>query len=94
MCKMDKYGFPRTSAKSEKRVHGFQTGDMVKAVVTSGKKVGTYVGRVAIRASGSFNIKTQHDTVQGISWRCCRLLQPIDGYTYQKGECLRFPKPT
>jgi len=31
MCRMDKYGFPRTSAKAAKRVHGFQTGDMVRA---------------------------------------------------------------
>jgi 5-methylcytosine-specific restriction endonuclease McrA len=90
MCKMDKYGFPRTSAKSKKRVRGFQTGDMVKAIVTTGKKVGTYVGRVAIRTSGSFNIKPQHDIVQGISWRCCRLLQRMDGYTYQKGDPCAF----
>jgi 5-methylcytosine-specific restriction endonuclease McrA len=39
MCRMDKYGFPRTSAKQLKRVKGFQTGDMVKAIVSSGKKL-------------------------------------------------------
>ncbi len=37
MCAMDKYGFPRTRAKQAKRVQGFQTGDIVKAVVPSGK---------------------------------------------------------
>ncbi len=37
----------------QKQVQGFQTGDTVKAVVTVGKKIGTYVGRVAVRASGT-----------------------------------------
>ncbi|MEO1643878.1 MAG: RNA-guided endonuclease IscB, partial [Chloroflexota bacterium] len=41
MCRVDKYGFPRTSAKGTRMVKGFQTGDMVKAVVTKGKKIGT-----------------------------------------------------
>lgn len=83
MCKVDKHGFPRTKAKAKKKgVHGFQTGDMVKAVVTKGKKMGTYVGRVAVRKSGSFNIKTTSGTVQGVSHRFCRCLQRVDGYAY------------
>lgn len=82
MCRVDKYGFPRTSAKKNKRVKGFQTGDMVKAVVTKGKKAGIYVGRVAVRTSGSFNIKTDAQVVQGIGYRYCRLLQRVDGYQY------------
>ena len=83
MCRVDKYGFPRTSAKQFKRVHGFQTGDIVKAVVTNGKKVGTYLGRVAVRTSGSFNIKTAHTTIQGISYKYCQPRHQADGYTYQ-----------
>ncbi|MCA1793460.1 MAG: HNH endonuclease [Desulfobacteraceae bacterium] len=83
MCRPDKYGFPRTGSKSPtKKVRGFQTGDIVKAVVTTGKKVGCYVGRVAVRASGSFNIKTETGTVQGIGWKYCRLSHAADGYTY------------
>ena len=83
MCRVNKFGFPRTTAKpTEKKVKGFQTGDIVKAVVTSGKKVGTYIGRVAVRKSGSFNIKTVDKTVQGISWKYCRLLHASDGYSY------------
>jgi len=82
MCRVDKFGFPRTSAKAQKTVKGFQTGDMVKAVVTQGKKVGTYVGRVAVRSSGSFNIKTDSSTVQGISWKYCSKIHAIDGYLY------------
>ena len=86
MCRVDKYGFPRTKAKQFKRVHGFQSGDMVKAVVPKGKKAGTYVGPVAIRASGNFNIKTKSGTIQGISYRHCKILHRADGYTYQKGK--------
>ena len=95
MCKVDKYGFPRTSAKKFKRVHGFQTGDIVKAIVPTGKKAGTYIGRVAIRSTGSFNIKTKNGgnpdtrdvafcTVQGISYQFCQLVQQLDGYTYDR----------
>jgi 5-methylcytosine-specific restriction endonuclease McrA len=82
MCSVDKFGFPRTKAKQFKRVKGFQTGDIVKAIVPSGKKIGTYVGRVAIRASGRFNIKIDQETVQGIGYKYCQLIQRIDGYAY------------
>jgi hypothetical protein len=77
---MDKYGFPRTSAKGRRTVKGFRTGDLVKAVVPKGKKQGTHVGRVAVRSSGSFNIMTAQDTIQGISYRHCRVLHRADGY--------------
>lgn len=79
MCRMDKYGFPRTKPKSVKRIHGFQSGDMVKAIVPVGKKAGTYVGRIAIRATGRFLITGQSD---GISWKYCRRLHRADGYEY------------
>jgi len=83
MCRVDKYGFPRTSAKKFKRVYGFQTGDMVKAIVPRGRNTGTYIGRVAIRATGHFNVKTPSSTVQGISYRYCQMLHRTDGYTYE-----------
>ncbi len=86
MCRMDKYGFPRTSPKAAKRVHGFQTGDMVKAVVLTGQKAGTYVGRVAVRTSGKFNITTAAGTVQGIRYSKCVLVQRSDGYSYQTSQ--------
>ena len=65
-----------------KTVNGFQTGDQVRAIVTKGKKTGQHVGRVAVRASGSFNIQTAQGVVQGISWKDCRLLQRANGYRY------------
>lgn len=83
MCRMDRFGFPRTRPKLHKRVQGFQTGDLVRAVVSSGSKQGTYVGKVAVRSSGAFNITTAGGTVQGIHARYCVLVARSDGYTYQ-----------
>lgn len=80
--RLDRYGFPRGYLMREKSVKGFRTGDMVKATVTSGKKVGVHVGRVAVRATGSFNIQTSSGVVQGIGHKHCRMLMRGDGYTY------------
>jgi hypothetical protein len=86
MCRMDKYGFPRTGSKGSRRVFGFKTGDMVTARVPTGKRAGSYRGRVAIRKIGSFNIQADGCVVQGISHRYCRLDFRSDGYSYsQKG---------
>ena len=81
MCRMNKYGFVRTGPKQAKFVKGFQTGDIVKAIVPSGKKAGTSMGRVAVRATGSFNITNARGTVQGISFNYYKM----DGYSYQVG---------
>jgi len=81
-CSMNQYGFPRTGPKKHKRVKGFQSGDIVKAIVPCGKKIGTYVGRVVVRASGSFDIGSGEEKVGGISYKYCRLLQMSDGYEY------------
>ena len=75
-------GFPRGYLMRQKQVNGFQTGDMVKAVVPSGKKAGMHIGRVAVRRTGSFNIQTLNGVIQGISHRHCRLIQRTDGYGY------------
>jgi hypothetical protein len=91
MCRMDRFGFPRTKAKIARTVQGFRTGDLVKAVVTQGKHIGAYQGRVAVRTTGSFNITTSHGTVQGISHRSCMLVQRNDGYRYARGEVLFTP---
>jgi hypothetical protein len=65
-----------------KCVKGFVTGDLVRAEVPKGKKAGSYLGRVAIRATGSFNIQTGTEVVQGISHKHCRQVQRADGYGY------------
>ncbi|MEG4630145.1 RNA-guided endonuclease IscB [Microcoleus sp. AR_TQ3_B6] len=81
MCRTDKFGFPSRYVPRFKFVKGFQTGDIVKAVVTSGKKIGTYVGRVAVRTSGSFNISAS-ELVSGISYKYCSIIHRKDGYSY------------
>jgi hypothetical protein len=89
----DKHGFPRLRLPRTKRFFSFATGDLVRAVVPLGKKAGTHTGRVAIRATGSFNITTAHGTVQGIGHRNVRLLQRANGYAYttrkEKGVSFR-----
>jgi hypothetical protein len=80
--RVDQYGFARGYLTRQKRVHGFQTGDLVKAIVLKGKKQGTYVGRVAVRARGYFNIKVGKQTITDIHYRYCQLLQRVDGYSY------------
>ena len=80
--RLDKYGFPRGYLTREKRIKGFQTGDMVTATVPTGKKTGIHSGRVAVRATGSFNIQTAQGLVQGISHRFCKIIQHADGYGY------------
>jgi 5-methylcytosine-specific restriction endonuclease McrA len=80
--RLNAFGFPRGYLTRSKSAFGFHTGDLVRAVVAAGKKAGTYIGRVAIRASGSFNIQAATGLVQGIHHRFCALLQRADGYGY------------
>jgi hypothetical protein len=81
---MDRFGFPRTSAKATRVVEGFRTGDSIKAVVLSGKKAGTHTGKVAVRTSGYFNVSTDAGVIQGISNKYCSLIHRADGYAYPK----------
>jgi 5-methylcytosine-specific restriction endonuclease McrA len=86
MCQMDRSGFPRPGAKGSRIVQGFQTGDLVRAVVPSRARAGTYVGRVAVRARGSFNISIVTTVVTNIAARYCHLLQRSDGYAYSYSQ--------
>jgi len=78
--RVTKDGFPRGYLMREKYVHGFKTGDLVIAVVKTGKLAGRHFGRVAVRASGSFNIQKRSETIQGVSWKYCKLIQRDGGY--------------
>ena len=82
MCLMNKFGFPRTSAKASKSVRGFQSGDMVKAIVPKGLKKGEYLGRVAVKSDGYFNIQTKTQLIQSIKYKYCHIIQRGDGYSY------------
>ena len=83
-CRTDKFGFPSKYVPRFKFVKDFQTGDIVKAVVIKGKKIGAYIGRVAVRTSGSFNISTASGLIQGISHKYCKSIHKKDGYEYGK----------
>ena len=86
MCGTDKFGFP-TRHRTKKQIHfGFSTGDIVKAAVTSGKKVGEYVGRVLCRATGSFDIATNSGRIAGISHKFCTPIHKKDGYSYSVSD--------
>ena len=83
MCGTNAFGFPIRHRSNIKKHFGFKTGDIVKAVVTKGKKVGCYVGRVLCRATGSFDITTATGRVAGISYKYCSFIHRSDGYAYQ-----------
>ncbi len=57
VCNTDKYGFP-ISHRTATKFFGYKTGDIVKAVVPKGKYAGTHVGRIGVKASGSFKLQT------------------------------------
>lgn len=86
MCGVNRFGFPTRHRQRQKQYFGFQTGDLVKAVITKGKKIGTYIGRVLVRASGSFDMVTPHGRIQGIGYRTCTVLYHGDGYRYEEGR--------
>jgi hypothetical protein len=48
-------------------------------VLTTGKKISKYVGRVAWGSSGSFNISAA-EVIQGISHKYCQIVHRKDGY--------------
>ena len=77
MCRTDKHGFPIRHVPRQKVWFGFRTGDLVKAVVPSGKYAGVHVGRITIRTRPMFRLN-------GIDVhpKYLRLLQRADGYAY------------
>jgi hypothetical protein len=74
---------PSRHRKRQKVHYGYQTGDMIRAVVPAGLKTqGTHSGRVLARATGSFDISTKHGRVAGVGYRYCRPIHRNDGYSY------------
>jgi hypothetical protein len=79
----DKHGFPRLRLPRQKQFFGFATGDLARAVVPSGKNAGTHTGRIAVRSSGSFAIRTARGLYTA-RHKYFRLLQRADGYAYTR----------
>lgn len=85
-------GFPRGYLTRMKRMRGFSTGDLVRAVVPEHLKTrGVHLGRVAVRASGSLRVGKS----DGINARYCQVVQRADGYDYRwAGQQSGEPGPT
>ena len=81
MCGTNKYGFPIRHRNRQKQFAGFQTGDLVQAIVPTGKFSGTHSGRIAIRHRPSFRIQTAAATFD-VHPKCLTLVHRADGYTY------------
>ncbi|MGB9787188.1 MAG: RNA-guided endonuclease IscB [Infirmifilum uzonense] len=77
-CRTDRYGFPAAHAPRRKKYMGFQTGDLVRAVVPKGKCVGVHVGRIAIRCRPSFKLNGFD-----VHPKYLKILQRSDGYEYE-----------
>lgn len=89
ICQMDKRGFPKKNKLGEivrrqrQKVHfGYQTGDMVRAVLPKGKNAGTHVGRLTTRATGVFELTTQQGKISPVNWKYCTPIHRNDGYSY------------
>src|SRR5579859_2996836 len=81
MCGTDTYGFPIRHRLRQKRHFGFRTGDLVRAVIPSGKYAGTHMGRIAVRSRpcfklNGFNVHSKYLTRS----------QRADGYAYAVGK--------
>lgn len=80
-CGTDRYGFPIRHAPAQKFFMGFQTGDLVKANVLTGKYAGTYTGRIAIRFKPSFKLTTGGKGFD-VHPKYLKTIHKADGYEY------------
>jgi 5-methylcytosine-specific restriction endonuclease McrA len=86
-CITDEFGFPTAHRPRHRERCGFRTGDIVRAVIPSGKYAGTHVGRVTVRSRGSFRL-FRFD----VHSRHLVRLQRTDGYNYGKEEAAPLPR--
>ncbi|GHO53730.1 RNA-guided endonuclease IscB [Ktedonobacter robiniae] len=94
LCNVNKQGFPVSHRKRHKRYFGYQTGDLVRAVVPERFACrGTHVGGVTVKASGYFTITTAHGKVTDVPHRFCRQIGRSTGYAYQIGTRHAAPSP-
>ena len=77
----DRFGFPRKAQPGRgKRILGFQTGDLVVAMIPKGRYAGRHIGYLAgVRRRGDFDIRTAKGKA-GARWKCFQLPQRFDGY--------------
>jgi 5-methylcytosine-specific restriction endonuclease McrA len=85
VCRTNAHGLPIRHRSRVKRHYGFAQGDLVRASIPHPSEyVGTYLGRVGVRASGTFDVVDARSgrRAQGIHHRHCRAVQHADGYQY------------
>jgi 5-methylcytosine-specific restriction endonuclease McrA len=82
MCTTNKYGFPVRHRTRCKKFFGFGTGDMISAILPSGKFAGAHVGRLTVRESGVFSMKTPLGKVSPVRHKYCKSIHRNDGYMY------------
>ncbi len=80
-CRVDAHGFPQGHRARQKHYGGMQTGDIVQAVVPTGKYAGTWTNRVVVKASGWFDLVIDGKKAS-VNQRHCTRLWAADGYTY------------
>ena len=87
----DQYGFPRLNCHRKKVVYGFQTGDIVKAIVPLRyKTAGVHIGRCVVNAKGRISVQKPNTVVYHINRKHCRILQRGNGYGYRIVPGLAF----
>ena len=82
MCTPKKYGFPAKHRTRCKTFFGFQTGDMVRAILSTGKFAGTHIGRLTVRESGVFEMRTPKGKISPVRHKYCKSIHRNDGYMY------------
>jgi len=81
MCQTDKFGFPKSHRTGVKRQFGFETGDIVRAAVPTGKNKGTHIGRVTVRNRPGFVVTTPTGRLE-VHVKHLKAIQRRDGYAY------------
>jgi 5-methylcytosine-specific restriction endonuclease McrA len=76
-CRPNKHGFAVAHAPSAKFYLGFQTGDIVKAIIPKGKYKGIHFGRIAIRYRPCFSLNGFDVHPKYLS-----IIHKADGYSY------------
>ena len=78
----NKYGFPTKHKTRCQAFFGFQTGDMVQAILPKGKFADTHTGRLIVRESGVFEMKTPTGKISPVRHKYCKAIHRNDGYMY------------
>lgn len=85
------FGHPKVQAQASAPLKDAAAVNTARWAFYHRLKAGVYVGRLAVRATGSCNLKTATGTIQGIHVRYCQPLQRGDGYAYAKGGAALLP---